>query len=203
MFAAAPDVRFLQAELAVVLRDYLRDPGVSGTALLRHAAELQVELRQLFERDGKTDWAGMSGAYRRTMSEVYGLAGVSLSERKKIGDAVRYHIMNVLREKLGPEELADLDLRAENGPERAKLNRDGTRAVLKDARKNVGFRDRPPAVARALAAALALIKADSIRSLSEAERTDLIRDLEAIQRQVARILRIAKKSTSPKPRKSR
>lgn len=93
----------MQTALADVLREYVRDPRSEGTALLRRAAEIIVELRGHFDRDGEPDWLGRTYAYRQCMTETYGVAGVLPSERKTVGDAVRYHVITVLRERLSPD----------------------------------------------------------------------------------------------------
>lgn len=205
-FRAMRDVRSVQAALAKVLREYSRGPG-DGTALLRRAAEMQVELRQYFNRpDGEVDWLGKSYAYRQLMTETYGLAGVLPSERKKLGDAVRYHVINVLRERLSPEEIAALDLREQDGPTRAKETRERTRAIVDAATAEgriAGVHGGALKLVSYSLAVVATIKADAIRELSEAERQELIKDTSSLRREAERILRLADHRRVSAPRKKK
>lgn len=200
------DVRTVQSALVKVLREYSRGAG-DGTALLRRAAEMQVELRQYFHRaDGEVDWLGKSYAYRQLMTETYGLAGILPSERKKLGDAVRYHVINVLRERLSPEEIAALDLREQDGPARAKETRERTRAIVDAATAEgavAGVHGGPIRLLAGSVAVMSLVKADSIRELSEAEREELIREATALRREVDRILRLAERRRVAPPRKKK
>lgn len=209
-FAALPfttmrDVRTVQAALVKVMRDYTRGDG--GTALLRRAAELQVELRQYFERrDGETDWLGKSYAYRQLMTDTYGRAGVPPSERRKLGDAIRYHVINVLRERLSPEELAALDLREQDGPTRAKRIRERTRAIVDAAQmegRTAGAAGGPLRLIVGILAALSAVRAADVRALSEEERRVLVKDLEALRREVERIIRLADGHRVTGPRKKK
>lgn len=205
-FRTMRDVRTVQAALVNVLRDYSRGAG-DGTTLLRRAAEMQVELRQYFARpDGETDWLGKSYGYRQLMTETYGLAGILPSERKKLGDAVRYHVINVLRERLSPEEIAALDLREQDGPTRAKETRERTRAIVDAATAEgriAGVHGGPVKLVTYSLAVVSTIKADAIRELSEAERQELMKDASALRREVDRILRLAdgRRVTGPRKKK--
>lgn len=200
------DVRTVQAALVKVLREYSRGAG-DGTALLRRAAEMQVELRQYFERnDGEIDWLGKSYAYRQLMTETYGLAGILPSERKKLGDAVRYHVINVLRERLSPEEIAALDLREQDGPTRAKETRERTRAIVDAATAEgriAGVHGGPLKLVSWTLAAVSTIRAENIRELSEAERLELVKDTASLRREAERILRLADNRRVSAPRKKK
>lgn len=205
-FRTMRDVRSVQAGLVKVLRDYSRGVG-DGTSLLRRAAEMQVELRQYFARpDGEIDWLGKSYAYRQLMTETYGLAGILPSERKKLGDAVRYHVINVLRERLSSEEIAALDLREQDGPTRAKETRERTRAIIDAATAEgriAGVHGGPLRLVSGSLAVVSTIKADSIRELSEVEREELVREATALRREVDRIIRLADGRRVAGPRKKK
>ncbi|HVE24375.1 MAG TPA: hypothetical protein VNC22_03180 [Sporichthya sp.] len=200
------DVRSLQSALADVLREYVRDPSGGGTALLRRAAEIKVEIRQYFDRGGEVDWLGKSYAYRQLMTETYGMAGVLPSERKKLGDAIRYHVINVLRERLSADELDALELREADGPARAKENRERTRAIVDAATaegRTASVVKGTPRLVKGIAATLSYVRADAIRELSDSEREELLKDAAAVRREVDRIMRVASRAQGAKSRKSR
>lgn len=203
---AMRDVKAVQTALVKVLREYSRGTG-DGTALLRRAAEMQVELRQYFDRNGETDWLGKSYAYRQLMTETYGLAGILPSERKKLGDAVRYHVINVLRERLSPDELQALELREQDGPTRARETRERTKAILDVAQAEgriAGVQQGPVKILAWVVAAVSAVRADAIKELAESDRRELVKDAKALQREADRIIRLADRDrrVTP-PRKKR
>lgn len=197
--SAMRNARVVQSELAGILREYYHHgtPGIR-TVLLRRAAEVQFELRQIFN-----DLLGTSFGYREMVTEAYGMAGIPQDERKTVLDAVRYHMMNVLREKLPPEQVKALHLRAEDGRERARASRKETRAVIDEAKARLG--KAGPLLRGVIGAReiLSSIKAGDLRALSESDRRDVIRAVTSVQREAERILRLADGRHVTPPRKKK
>ena len=101
------------------------------TPLLRDLAETLVDARHHFERaDGSPDWKGRSYAYRVFVREVYEEARISRDEQATVQAAVRYHVSNVLRERLDADTLAEYDLQPEGSRERSQERRETKAALL-------------------------------------------------------------------------
>lgn len=112
----------LQAGLTKALREYLAESGAVKTDILKRAAAICVEIRALHteRRTGREDWAGRSWAYRQVIAEAFDGAGISVTrDRKKVGDALRHHVSIALRERVGPEVLAEHGLREADGKVRS------------------------------------------------------------------------------------
>lgn len=118
----------IQREAVAAIRRHLVNPSTSD---LRVIAAAFVDARAYFyTRDGDPDWRGRTAAYRRWVREVMGTANVPAAEVATLQAAVRYHTGNLLRERLDPDELADLGLRAEGPRERSIEKRARTAETL-------------------------------------------------------------------------
>lgn len=94
------------------------------------AAKKIIELRQTFlTRSGEPDILGSTYAYRRSFGDMMTEAGITGADRTRVSSSLRYHIGNVLRETLSPEEVADLGLVKSSPRETAKKSYD-RRAAL-------------------------------------------------------------------------
>lgn len=121
----------LQDTATKQLRSAMVANDVDRTAHFRAVAEAYVDARALFyTKDGAPDWTGKTYAYRNWVREVTGGANIPASMRTTVQAAVRYHIGNVLRERLAPDELAAVGLRAVSPRERSVEKREGTSAAL-------------------------------------------------------------------------
>lgn len=93
------------------LRKAVAAPAHERTRLLRGVADLLVDLRALHTgTDGETDWAGKSYAYRDAVRDIYAGAGLPADSSDSTKTALRYHVGNVLRERLTPDELVSAGL---------------------------------------------------------------------------------------------
>lgn len=125
-----------------------------GTPDMIAAAEDLIAIRRTFtRRDGLPDLTGGSYAYRRTVAEVLTEAGVSSEQRPRVQATLRYHIGNLLREQLSPEEIEQFGLVKESPREasaRARDHRGRMWAAMSDPEDSVT--DPEAAVERLLAA---------------------------------------------------
>jgi hypothetical protein len=164
----------LRDEAADLLRRYTRaEKDADRTPLLRRVAEVFVDLRgHFYDDDGVQDWRGRTYPYRQVIGDAYGLANVPKDELSTVQAAVRYHVSNVLRERLSADDLEALGLRPSSARERSVEKRERQSALLS------AFRNGPAPsegldVLRALAAAHALlsrIPAGSLRDLTDQDR---------------------------------
>ena len=113
-----------------LLRSYQRssDP-LEKTRLLKEVAGLLVDLREHFLTDtGEPDWKGATHAYKAAVGETYRRAG--FREIGTISSSVRYHIGNVLRDRLTTEQLDDVGLKHDTPRTRSVGKPDRNRALL-------------------------------------------------------------------------
>jgi hypothetical protein len=99
----------------------VREPESSvRTQWLRKTAEALVDLREQFLTErGEPDWRGQSFEYRQAVNEIFTLAGVESEDHETVSAAVRYHVGNVLRDKVPDEDLAAIGLRVSSPRERS------------------------------------------------------------------------------------
>jgi hypothetical protein len=96
----------------------------SKTAILRQLAEVVIDLRFNFDHDGHPDYGGRSWEYRQTVGRMYEAAGIPRDSQATIQSSLRYHVGNLLRERVTPEELAKAGLLTEGPKERVNHQRD-------------------------------------------------------------------------------
>lgn len=141
---------------------------------LRHLAGLLVTLRgQYLNSDGGPDWLGSSAEYREALGALYGAAGVQAAERSSLGSTLRYHVREVLRERLPAAEVEALGLVADPAAERRERRRaDG--ALLRSARGRMEGMDALTGVVVATAA-LEAVDREALRRLSAGpDRADVV-----------------------------
>lgn len=184
----------LQDEIVRLLRALRLADEHRAQALRRDLAEATVALREHFlTPEGNPDWSGSSGHYRTAMRGLYSRADYSPEERRITQSTVRYHIGNIVRERLSTSELQAAGLTAPSPHERQRTRRKRTAAIMAatapagedgalTAAGNVGR----------LGAALALVAAvQRAPDATPATAAELIKSLDAIERETARIRRYA------------
>lgn len=105
-----------------LLKDYKRAAPTRRTAIAYELAETAVSVRESFLRaDGSPDWVGRTGAYRNWYGSVFADAGIlNTEERNKIQSAIRYHVNQLLRERLDPETLDEYGITGASARDRSK-----------------------------------------------------------------------------------
>jgi len=116
-------VNDLTREAVDLLRKH-RDADGETPGLLRQVADLFVDLRQLFiTPSGEPDWTGSTKAYKMAVRGIFSDAGYQGQRRATVQASIRYHVNNVLRERLTPEELDYLGLHRESARQRHSVQR--------------------------------------------------------------------------------
>lgn len=167
-----------------------RDP--ERTETLRQVAELSVDLREHFlTPQGEPDWAARTWEYRNFITDRYTDAGYSKDEARNTQAAVRYHVSKYVREKLTPDQVADLGLRSESSVDRSREQRDARRALLNAARHSVAApagKETPESadVLRALAGALLVLQHVDPAALAEMNELDRVQARAVLSRLVTR-----------------
>lgn len=108
---------------ATTLRE-AHEHNVALTAAYKTLAGVIVDLRKQFRnsKDTAPDWAGQTQAYRDTVALMYSQSGVPQDAVSGMQAAIRYHIGNVLRDRLSADELTAAGLSVEGPLDRSRTN---------------------------------------------------------------------------------
>lgn len=148
---AANIVRKLRALRAAVDRE-------RQTTLAREIAEGSVALREFYtDVNGQPDYAGRTHAYRVTMRDLWSKAGfVDAEERDAAQARVRYHVGNIVRERIPAETLEAAGLQGPS-PREQTTERKRAVAALAQAASSGPLGDTDADLVRAVGAALAIL----------------------------------------------
>lgn len=149
--------------------------GERSTEELRAAAQALVDAREHFHtKTGDTDWTGRSHAYRQWVRDVYATARVPAEDLTRVQTAVRYHVNNIIHDRLDPETLESIGLRAESTRERSMEQRAQKSDTLRLVEPGAPFKPEDmPAVARILADMARRIDPETLKGLSNGERAPI------------------------------
>jgi hypothetical protein len=137
------------------LRQMTIEPDVEH---VRAAARALVDLRALFEHQGRPDWAGRSLDYRSTVERLYRDAGVPSDSSGPTLAKLRYHVGNTVRETAPVDDLEALGLQT-SGPRERNNERRSTVTELRPKRKaHVLDLDRPVSLVEHARADIALLR---------------------------------------------
>lgn len=157
------------------------------TVLYRDVAEASVELREHFlTGEGEPDWGGRTWAYRDFVRTLYRDAGMDSKETATTQAGVRYHVGNVLRDRLPAETIEDLGLQPATPIQRARKNRAERSTVLRALKEGGDVTD----TVRAVSAALALLERITDEQVAElqADGLDVVRrTLAGVRREADRL----------------
>lgn len=155
----------------------------SKTEVLRDLAVVVVDIRSRFDHEGSKDWAGHSWDYRQAISGMYEAAGVPPDSVANVQGALRYHVGNVLRDRVSPEELEAAGLKVSSPRQRVASARSETAALVaavtaeRDAEAAEGRGRRYP-VGRLLSAAKVAVERAE-KDLTADEDAGTAEDMEA------------------------
>lgn len=186
------DLSTLRANARNLLKRYLRADETERTPILRAIAECFVDAREHFERpDGSPDWKGRTHAYRMWVRDTVTDAGVPKEEHATVQSAVRYHVGNVLRERLDEETREEYGLIQRSPRERSADRRESRTAIL----QALTSRDLSGGALMSLTAAHAVLNKVEPKDLDELEGhaltvadaalTELERKVRALRRRLA------------------
>jgi len=131
MTTNAKAIESLTEQAARLLGDYVQS-GRTRADFLKACAAVIVDLRSHFKlEDGRTDWGGRSPAYRRAVHEIYLAAHVPTDRFDTVQAALRYHVGNLLRDRVPEDELAAVGLSGVSPKARLARNREVVSALSK------------------------------------------------------------------------
>lgn len=175
---AANIVRKLRALRAAVDRE-------RQTTLAREIAEGSVALREFFiDGNGQPDYAGRSHAYRVTMRDLWSKAGfINAAERDAAQARVRYHVGNIVRERIPADQIEAAGLQAPS-PREQTTERKRAVAALAQAAQSGPLGDSDADLVRAVGAALAILlrlDPDRVAAVEGRERGLVVATLRRIE----------------------
>lgn len=173
------------------LRRYFAAEPDARTAILRDVAESLVDAREHFiTADGTVDYRGRTYAYRRFVGEIFAGANPPADEVQAVQAAVRYHVGNVLRERLTPDTLEALGLRKESPKERSVEKRASESDALALLRGGTAFTttEEIGESLRVVQGLLSRIDTNAVRALPDDERFRLVSDGHEIEAILADVL---------------
>lgn len=174
---AANIVRKLRALRAAVDRE-------RQTTLAREIAEGSVALREFYEVDGQPDYAGRSHAYRVTMRDLWSKAGFAdAAERDAAQARVRYHVGNIVRERIPAEQIEAAGLQGPS-PREQTTERKRAVAALAQAASSAPLGDTDADLVRAVGASLAILlrlDPDRVAAVKGRERGLVVATLRRIE----------------------
>lgn len=169
----------------------------------REVAGLLVDLREHFLTElGEPDWAGATYAYKRAVGEIYRSAG--FTDISNISATVRYHIGNVLRERLSDDELEDAGLRLDTPRARSQAKRERTSAILAALRPITdadGVEVDPIRALVGAASLLSRVQGEALAAASPAQREHAAEQIRAVNREVRRLSAVLKRAGAPAGRR--
>lgn len=124
------------ADIVRALVRLKRAEGLARTPIYRELAEYTVALREHYLTEaGEPDWVGRTSAYRHAVRDLYSRAGYTPEDAKAVQSTIRYHVGNIVREVLRPEEIEDLGLTEVSPLEQARETRRDQAVLLARARE--------------------------------------------------------------------
>lgn len=192
---------------AAYMREYIAVEA-RPTILLMNIAAVLVELRsRTTTDDGRTDWRGRSVKYRQEANQIYAAAGVSVADRERVSRAVRWHVGNLLREVMTPQELADYDLQESSPLDRLRDSQASTAAIVSAARAEIEAATASVPTVKATADHVRLgvavtnilgqLSVDVIsETMTDGQRAKLDEELEEAQQKLRILRRYTKKRSS-------
>jgi hypothetical protein len=155
------------ARKQLVLASTTADKHVRSTAL-RRLAEILVDLRErCLTPEGEPDWLGKTYAYRQLVGEVYSTANVPLDAINGTQSATRYHVGNVIRERLSDEDRERIGLQEAGPRDRARSAKERAADTLRSVTE---ARTNPLRGIEAASDFLGAVDAFALSALPAAER---------------------------------
>lgn len=153
------------------------------TTLAREVARSAVDLREFYLVDGRADIAGRSHAYLSTMRDLWSKAGYTdADERDRVQAQVRYHVGNIIRDRVTADDLEAAGLQAPS-PRGQSNTRYRARSALAEAAVSAPIGDTDADLVRAVGAAHAILQrleTDRVSALTGRERRLVVATLSRI-----------------------
>ena len=187
-------LRETQETASALLRRYPAAAPGERTEILRAVASTLIEAREhFFTADGEVDYRGRTYAYRRLVGEIFAGANLPPDEISTVQAAVRYHVGNLLRDRLDPTTISDLGLRAESPKTRSAEKRTAEGEALRVLRGGVAFTtgDEVLEALRLAQALLARVDTDAVRNMPEVPRRAVAEAVAVLEPLVAAVVAAA------------
>lgn len=186
-----------ETQLAAIqaLRNYKSGPEDARTQHLRAVANAFIEAREHFYTpSGEPDWQGRTHAYRVWVRETMGLANIQKDELTTVQAAIRYHVGNIMRDRMDADTLASIGLTSSSPRERSVAKRAKNSEVL-TIFGNGGAQIEDPAeiilAAQMMEAALARIPLESIAAMTPTDKKAVHAALEGAADRVNALVAVA------------
>lgn len=158
---------------------------------IKELSELLLQLRGEFTtEDGSPDWTGRTYAYRNAVRELFSFSGVPRERTIKMQALTRYHMGNMLRAQLGPDELESLGLLVESPNERSNDKRRARMDVVRAVRGQDQELE-PELALHAAEQLLRRLRLSIVQNLEPDRVADLQESLSEIEHQLHRLQRHA------------
>ncbi len=167
------------------LRAYRSGPEGERTSNLRAVATAFVDAREhFFTPQGEPDWLGRTHAYRTWVRETMRLASVQAEELPTVQAAIRYHVGNIVRERMDADTIEGLGLRS-SSPKQRSVEKRGRHSEVLNFFGNGGAEitdanDMQVAVGM-MEAAVARIPLEAVAGQDAATRKKIRESLESLQ----------------------
>lgn len=159
------------------------------TEVVRELATVLVDMREHFiTPDGEPDWAGRTYGYRDAVHSVYSGSGVPRSDTSSLQAATRYHVGNVIRARLSPDELESAGLQEATPIARSKAQRKGRQEEIAVLR---GSSADPLSTAQMVETLLRRVRPSMLTALTTGQRADLDDLLAEVEHQAKRLRKAA------------
>ncbi len=177
------------------LRNYKSGPETEKTTNLRAVATSFVDAREhFFTPEGTPDWKGRTHAYRLWVRETMTLASIQADELGTVQAAIRYHVGNIVRERMNEDELQNLGLSATSPRERSVAKRERNTSVLTlfgNGGAAIADADEIVVAAHMMEAALARISLDEVAGMNAKDRKAVGAALESVADRVNALVAVA------------
>jgi hypothetical protein len=172
------------------LRAHRVGPEEQRTQRLKETAALFVDAREhFFTKTGDVDWTGKTYAYRMWVRQTAIDAGYPPDEVSTVLAAVRYHVGDALRRRIGEEHVVELGLTGETARERSIGKRERASRVL--SLVNGQGAETPEDVVellRLFVGALGRVDAGTVRSASAEVAATIAEEVAAARTRLTQVL---------------
>lgn len=180
----------IQITAVTALRNYKAGPETERTTNLRTVAEAFFDAREhFFTPEGTPDWKGRTHAYRVWVRETMRTADIQKDDLTTVQAAIRYHVGNVVRERMDDGALKDLGLNRSSPRERSVEKRGRNSEILNifgSGGAEIGSPEEVLLALRSIHVALTRISLDELAGMDRSRRNEVGDALESIQERVDR-----------------
>jgi hypothetical protein len=185
----------IQIAAVTALRNYKAGPESQKTTNLRTVAEAFFDAREhFFTPEGTPDWKGRTHAYRVWVRETMRTADIQKGELTTVQAAIRYHVGNVVRERMDDGALMDLGL-SKSSPRERSVEKRGRNseilAIFGAGGAEIATPEEVLLTVRSIGVALARISQAELAGMGARRREEIRESLETVQERVNELVAVA------------